>query len=67
MLPEWIHPEPGSPESTAEPAEALETMQPELLAMTRLFGLPDESWQPPFRFTKRQRTRATPRRSICWA
>ncbi len=51
MLPDWILPEPASPESTSELAEALETIQPELLAMTRLFGLPDEGWQPPYRFT----------------
>ena len=29
---------------------ALETIQPELLAMTRLFGLPDAYWDPPARY-----------------
>ena len=29
---------------------ALETIQPELMAMTRLFGLPDSVWDPPARF-----------------
>ena len=33
----------------SELSAALETIQPELLAMTRLFGLPDEYWNPPAR------------------
>ena len=32
---------------------ALETIQPELLAMTRLFGLPDADWDPPARYELR--------------
>jgi len=28
----------------------LETIQPELMVMTRLFGLPENVWTPPFRF-----------------
>lgn len=31
----------------SELSAALETIQPELLAMTRLFGLPDAYWDPP--------------------
>ena len=34
----------------SELSAALETIQPELLAMTRLFGLPDEYWNPPARY-----------------
>ena len=34
----------------SELSAALETIQPELLAMTRLFGLPDEHWNPPARY-----------------
>ena len=33
-----------------ELSSALETIQPELLAMTRLFGLPDAYWDPPARY-----------------
>ena len=32
---------------------ALETIQPELLAMTRLFGLPDADWDSPARYSYR--------------
>ncbi|MBR4576591.1 MAG: coproporphyrinogen dehydrogenase HemZ [Clostridia bacterium] len=32
---------------------ALETIHPELLAMTRLFGLPDAFWDPPARYVLR--------------
>ncbi len=34
----------------SELSAALETIQPELLAMTRLFGLPDAYWDPPARY-----------------
>lgn len=34
----------------SELSAALETIQPELLAMTRLFGLPDAYWDPPIRY-----------------
>ncbi len=34
----------------SELSVALETIQPELLAMTRLFGLPDAYWDPPARY-----------------
>ena len=34
----------------SELSAALETIQPELLAMTRLFGLPDAYWDPPVRY-----------------
>ena len=34
----------------SELSSALETIQPELLAMTRLFGLPDAYWDPPARY-----------------
>ena len=40
-----------SDQLTAELTAALATIGPELLAMTRLFGLPDACWQPPARFT----------------
>ncbi len=36
-----------------ELSAALETIQPELLAMTRLFGLPDTYWDPPARYVLR--------------
>ena len=42
-----------------DPAElnaALQTIHPELLAMTRLFGLPDEYWNPPARYVMRAET-----------
>ena len=35
----------------SELSAALETIQPELLAMTRFFSLPDEYWDPPARYT----------------
>ncbi len=50
-MPDWIQIGPGDADSRATLAEALETIQPELLAMTRLFGMPDTVWQLPFRFT----------------
>ena len=34
----------------SELSAALETIQPELLAMTRFFGLPDAYWDPPARY-----------------
>ncbi len=34
----------------SELSSALETIQPELLAMTRLFGLPDAYWESPARY-----------------
>ena len=34
----------------SELSAALETIQPELLARTRLFGLPDTYWDPPARY-----------------
>ena len=34
----------------SELSAAVETIQPELLAMTRLFGLPDTYWDPPARY-----------------
>ena len=34
----------------SELSAALDTIQPELLAMTRLFGLPDAHWDPPARY-----------------
>ena len=34
----------------SELSAALETIRPELLAMTRLFGLPDVYWDPPARY-----------------
>ena len=34
----------------SELSAALETIRPELLAMTRLFGLPDTYWEPPARY-----------------
>ena len=37
----------------SELSAALETIQPELMAMTRLFGLPDENWNPPARYAMR--------------
>ena len=37
----------------SELSSALETIQPELLAMTRLFGLPDEYWEEPARYVLR--------------
>ena len=37
----------------SELSDALETIQPELLAMTRFFGLPDADWDPPARYTLR--------------
>ncbi len=36
--------------------EALETIRPELLAMTRLFGLPDAYWEEPSRYLLRAET-----------
>ena len=36
-----------------ELSSALETIRPELLAMTRLFGLPDAYWDPPVRYVLR--------------
>ena len=35
----------------SELSAALETIRPELLAMTRFFSLPDEYWDPPARYT----------------
>ena len=37
----------------SELSAALETIRPELLAMTRLFGLPDAYWDPPARYVLR--------------
>ena len=37
----------------SEISAALETIRPELLAMTRLFGLPDAYWDPPARYVLR--------------
>ena len=47
-----------SEERMSELDAALETIGPELLAMTRLFSLPDSWWDPPSRFLMRAEERS---------